>query len=52
MALAAFDLFGHAAGEAVVMASRLATRSSEAIVADRAEVTAVIVTLGSAAPAA
>jgi hypothetical protein len=41
MALVAFDLFGSAAGQSVIMASRLAARSPAAIAADRAEIAAL-----------
>jgi hypothetical protein len=50
MALVAFDLFGLAAGEAIVMASRLAARSPAKIAADRAEIAVVVEALGDPAP--
>jgi len=50
MALAAFDLFGLAAGEAIVMASRLAARPPAKIAADRAEIAVVVKALGDPAP--
>jgi len=50
MALVALDLFGPSAGEAIIMASRLAARSPAEIAADRAEISALIEALGEAAP--
>jgi hypothetical protein len=45
MALLAFDLFGSAAGEAVVMASGLAARTPAEVAADRAQIKAEIAVL-------
>jgi hypothetical protein len=51
MAPVALDLFGPSAGEAIIIASRLAARSSEEAAADRAEIGAAIEALGGAEPA-
>jgi len=51
MALVALDLFGPSAGEAIIMASRLAARSPEEVAADRAEISTVFEALGEVAPA-
>ena len=50
MALATLDLFGRSAGEAIIMASRLAARSPEGVAADRAEIAAMVEGLAEGAP--
>jgi hypothetical protein len=52
MALVVLDLFGPSAGEAIIMASRLAARSREEVASDLGEIDAAITALCEAAPRA